>query len=105
MEIGDEEEPPGVADCHERDSSAVRAAAARWWPDVPCASGSQIVSALRRIGLDARVGGPDHAILIQGHTSLAIVPLTDPVHPAVLLALLNTLGITPEQLAELLTKP
>jgi hypothetical protein len=102
MKSDEKDELPTVADCHERDSSALRVAARRWWPNVPCASGSEIAWALRRVGLEARIGGPDHAVLMRGHTPIAAIPLQETVHPAILRALLATLGITPEELAEYL---
>jgi hypothetical protein len=87
------------------DSSSMRAAAIRWWPDVPCASGGEIAWALRHVGLEARIGGPDHVVLMRGHAPVATVPLRHVMHPAIVRALLSTLGITPEQLTEYMADP
>jgi hypothetical protein len=42
---------------------------------------------------------------MRGHSAVAIVRLQETVHPAVLRALLTTLGITTEQLVEYLAEP
>lgn len=68
-------------------------------------SGGELAWALRRIGLHARLGGPDHVVLMRGRSALAIVPLQDELHPATVRSLLRTLGITPEQLDALLAQP
>lgn len=88
-----------------RDSSALRTANARWWRDVPRVSGIELAWALRRIGLDAHLGGPDHMVLMRGREALAIVPLKDELHPAYVRSLLQTLGVTLEQLGEFLARP
>jgi hypothetical protein len=93
------------AEQRERDSEAIRAARERWWPEVPCASASSIAWALRRAGIEAYVGGPDHLVLVRGHEAVAILPLQDTVHPAVLSAVLHVLGVTPGQLAAYLATP
>ena len=94
-----------MAKDHRSDHSAIETAARRWWPAVPCASGVDIAWALRRAGLEARIGGPDHAVLLRNHVPVAIVPLSDVVHPAIVRALLTTLGITPEELVAHLAQP
>jgi hypothetical protein len=99
------ERPAEERERRERDSSALRAAARRWWPEVPCASGLEIAWALRRVGLQAHLAGPDYIVLVQGQNEVGTVPLHDTVHPAILRALLHTLGVTPEELTAYLAEP
>jgi len=87
-------------DGHDHDSTALRAAAERWWPDVPRASGAAIAWALTRLGLKAHLGGPDHIVVMRGRSASAIVPLeSTTVHPAIVRAILHTLRISVEELA------
>ncbi len=92
---------------HERDSSAVRAAlptVAAWGAEPP-ASPAEIAWALRRVGCEARLDGPEHVVLIRRGVAMARLPLQGRVRAGTLRAILKSFGVTREQLAEYLTDP
>lgn len=70
----------------------------------PCpeVSGAAVARALRRVGLEARIGGAEHVVLFRNGVEVGIVPLCERVHPIILRALLRTLGIRLEELAHYL---
>jgi hypothetical protein len=78
----------------------MRAAAQRWWPDVPCTSAAALIRALRHFGVETRLDHPDYVLLTRGELLLAVLPLRDSVHPAVLRGLLTALEVSVEELAE-----
>lgn len=95
-------ETPGEHPHLAKHPKAAEEAEARWWPDVPCVSAGELAWALRRIGLDARLEGPDHVVLMRGRSALAIVPLHERLHPATTRSILRALGISPHELRRLL---
>ncbi len=70
------------------------------WLDVPSLSTGELVWALRHSGLVARVGGPEHMVLVDRGIEVARVPMRERLHPGIIVALLHTLGVTLEQLSE-----
>jgi len=99
------EPSPSEVETAREDSGALRAAAKRWWPDIPHASGPAIAWALVRLGFDVRLGGAQYAVVTKDSTVSAIVPLSDRVHPAVISVLLTSLGVSPRELGEALETP
>ncbi len=73
---------------------------------LPAVSGDELIKALKKIGFKVlRIRG-SHAILKDhGSSRLVVVPLHDEVAKGTLKAILRQVGITVEQLIELLRDP
>jgi hypothetical protein len=64
------------------------------WAVVPPASCREVVKVLYRAGFEARLDGPDHIIIERAHIPLVRVPLVERLRPALLVAILRTVGLT-----------
>jgi hypothetical protein len=81
----------------ERDNSAVKV---RGWAPLPHASGRECAKALGRAGFGLVLDDADHVAVTRGNITVARIPLVDRIRPELLVAILRTVGITPEQFVE-----
>lgn len=71
----------------------------------PIATGAEVAWALRRVGCEARLDGPEHIIILRDGVAVARLPLNATVHAATMRALLRTFALSPEQLAAYIADP
>lgn len=72
------------------------------WQAARTVNGAELARALRRAGCDVRLAGPEQVSLFRDGVEVARLPLGVPVRAATLRALLRTLGVSAEKLAEYL---
>lgn len=72
------------------------------WQAAGAVTGAELARALRRAGCDTRLAGPENVSLFRDGVEVARLPLGVPVRAATLRALLRTLAVSAEELAEYL---
>ncbi len=66
-------------------------------------SGAEIARALKALGFDVRVAGPDHATVMYRSSAAILIPMKERVHPGLVRTIIHTLGVTPKELVACLT--
>lgn len=91
------EDGGNVASGPERGSSAMHGEPARRTSErLPALSGTECAHALRRIGFQVELGGPDRMVVKCYGLPVGLVPVLERLSPVQLLTILRMIRVTPE---------
>ena len=93
-----------VAALPERDSFVLQAATASSWPDLPKVSAQQLVWALASAGFTIHLAGPAHFVVRRAGADVVYIPLKESIHPGMLAAILETVGLSVPELRSYLAR-
>ena len=69
---------------------------------LPPVTGADVARALQRAGLDVRLESPDYAQIHRDGVPVVRVPLLNTLRPALVVAIVRTVGLTPQRFMSLL---